>query len=121
MCPPQLVLPPSLLLRRHSRVPLAWVGPKDWGLWRVRAQLHGQGPFQLDVAGSATVQDLPHPLCAQQQRQQPQQQPPVSAPDLAGGMWNVLTTTSNSTLDAKTLGFLVLQHHTYHRQVGAPA
>lgn len=103
-------LPLPLLLHRHSKVPLAWVGPRDWGLWRVRAQLSElEGPFQLAVAGSATVQDLPHPLCPAQQQQLP------GTPDLAGGTWNVLTTTSNSTLDPKTLAFLVMQHHTYHR------
>lgn len=92
-------------------MPLAWVGPRDWGLWRVRAQLlEPEGPFQLAVAGSATVQDLPHPLCPAQQQQQL-----TGTPDLAGGTWNVLTTTSNSTLDPKTLAFLVMQHHTYHR------
>lgn len=30
----------------------------------------------------------------------------------------MLTTTSNSTLDADALAFLVLQHNTYHRCVG---
>jgi hypothetical protein len=56
------------------------------------------------------VWDLPQPLCPKQQR--------PGTPNLAGGVWNVLTTTSNSTLDADALAFLVLQHNTYHRCEG---
>lgn len=90
---------------------LAWVGPKEWGLWRLHGELHGPGPFQLHVAGSAAVWDLPQPLCQQVQR--------PGSPKLTGGVWNVLTTTSNSTLDADALAFLVLQHNTYHRCEGS--
>lgn len=48
-------------------------------------------------------------MCAQQQR--------PGTPNLAGGIWNVLTTTSNTTITPKTLALLVLEHNSYHRCV----
>jgi hypothetical protein len=86
------------------------VGPAD-GLWKVEATLPqglpAAGPFQLHVAGADVVHNLPQPLC----------QPLQSAVDaqLGGGLWNVLTTTSDSSLDPATLALLVLEHNAYHR------
>lgn len=78
------------------------------GLIRIAANLSGPGPFHIEMGGSTAVISLPQSTC-------PQQEQP-GTPKLAG-LWNVLTTTSMSSLTADRLAYLVLQHTQYHRCV----
>lgn len=85
------------------------IGPANIGLLRIAANLSGPGPYQLDIAGSRVVFGLPQAPCPEQQR--------PAAAALAGKTWNVLTTTSMSSLTTDNLAYLVLQHTQHHRSV----
>lgn len=85
------------------------MGPANIGLLRIAANLTGPGPYQLGVAGSKVVFGLPQAPC-------PEQQLPATTA-LAGRTWNVLTTTSMSSLTTDRLAYLVLQHTQHHRSV----
>lgn len=84
------------------------LGASNLGLIRIAANLSGPGPFRIETGGSTAVISLPQSTC-------PQQEQP-GTPKLAG-LWNVLTTTSMSSLTADRLAYLVLQHTQYHRCV----
>jgi len=109
-----------------NSTPLAVMHVPAEGLWRVEALLPGPGPYDLSSAGATWRISLALPCCSCQSSSSDANRTSGTVTStirnttnpFAPGLWNVLTTTSDSGLPAQDLAFLILQHHQYHSRVG---
>eukprot|EP00775_Hariotina_reticulata_P012255 gene12255-12393_t len=95
------------------------------GLLRVEAVLAGPGPYDISSAGASWRIPLAVPCCScdlsnsDSSRHSGIGSSTWNSPSpFAPGLWNVLTTTSDSALPIEDLAFLILQHQRYHRRIG---
>jgi hypothetical protein len=111
--------PQLLLIRRgdNSSTPLSVVHVGNDGFLRVEALLTSPGVYDLSSAGAVwnSPMALPFLSCNLSRDSSTAFNPNIP---FSPGLWNVLTTTSNSVLTIEDLAFLILQHHRYHRRVG---